>query len=215
MRPGSIRWALKLVTGPTTEPIDRTTAKAHLRVDFTDDDTTIDNLVSAAREYIELRTGLALMPQTWQIVLDRWPRLDRPETWPWMGTPLGAILLPRYPVTSVSSVTWQGSDGSNNTVTSTDYVVDLVSRIPRVTPAFNKSWPSPTLVPQAGVQVQFVAGYANAGAVPFRYRQGVLFLLGHWYENRESVVVGPRAVSVEVERGLMDVLGVAMPPMVG
>jgi uncharacterized phiE125 gp8 family phage protein len=215
MRPTSIRWALKLVTGPSSEPLLKADVKLHLRIDTTDDDAELDNLISAAREYIEVRTGLALLPQTWQLVLDRWPRTDRQESWPWMAVPVGAILLPRYPVTAVSSIAYQGSDGSNNTMSSSDYVVDLVSRLPRVTLVSNKSWPSKDLVPQAGIQVQFVAGYANAATVPARVKQLMQLLIGSWYMNREGIVVDSRAVAVEVERGLADLLSLSTPPLVG
>ena len=38
----------------------------------------------------------------------------------------------------------------------------------------------------------------GGGAVPFTIRQAMLLLIGHWYENRQMVVVGSVA-SVEVQ----------------
>ena len=45
--------ALVLVTGPETEPVSKEEAKAHLRVDGTDDDAYITALIVTARRHVE------------------------------------------------------------------------------------------------------------------------------------------------------------------
>ncbi len=50
-------------------------------------------------------------------------------------------------------------------------------------------------------RVTYQAGYTqlddpNAWAAPDDIQQAVLFLVGHWYENREAVIVGPSASEV-------------------
>lgn len=214
--PGTMRWALQQTAVSTVEPIDLATAKNHLRVLYTDEDTLIENLITVAREYTERKAGVSLLTQTWQLYLDRWPRLDRFESWPWMAPP-GTILLPRYPVQSVTSIQWFGTDGSTNTVASTDYVLDAASRIARIVPAATKSWPStPALVPQNGVIVTFTAGYgATQTSLPPTLRQAMLLLLGHWYGNREDTVVGTRLVAISIPKSVDALLGINQPPLVG
>jgi uncharacterized phiE125 gp8 family phage protein len=47
------------------------------------------------------------------------------------------------------------------------------------------------------VTVTYVAGYGPAGDdVPAAIRHAMLLLIGHWYEHRESVVVGGNPVQV-------------------
>jgi uncharacterized phiE125 gp8 family phage protein len=52
-----------------SEYITLTEVKTHLKVDFTDDDTYITMLITAARQVIEKYTGLALVPTTVTAIL--------------------------------------------------------------------------------------------------------------------------------------------------
>ncbi len=70
-----------------------------------------------------------------------------------------------------------------------EYVVDADSFPGAFYCAYGKTYP-PTQNIYNAVTVRFVAGYANAGAVPQRIKQAMFLLIGHWYENRENSVVG-------------------------
>lgn len=213
-RPGTMVWALQQTSASLVEPIDLAGAKAHLRVDIPDDDAYIQWLITAARDMVERMSGLSLLTQTWKLYLDRWPRAMT-EFWPWVAPP-STILLPRFPVQSVTSVQWFGSDGSTNTVTSTDYTVDLVSRPPRIVPVVGKFWPAMSLVPQNGVVVTLTAGFgAQPLAMPPSLRHAQLLLIGTWYENREDVVVDKQIKSIELPQGFKALLGLHMPNLVG
>jgi peptide/nickel transport system permease protein len=58
------RGSHKTTTAPASEPITLTEAKAHLRVDFDDDDTLITAMIAAARGYVEEHCNRALLTQT-------------------------------------------------------------------------------------------------------------------------------------------------------
>lgn len=168
----------KRTVEPSVEPVSLAEAKAHLRVDVTDDDTLITAMIQAAREYIEDATGRALINQTWRLSLNAWPEVDYIE-------------LPRPPLASVTSVAYTGSDGTAYTFSTGYYDVDTDSEPGRVALEYGDDWPSTTLAAVNPIQITYVAGYgATSASVPEFLRQAILLLLGHWYENREGVIVG-------------------------
>lgn len=184
--------ALVLVTAPTEEPVSIAEAKAHLRVDGDDDDSYIGALITTARSHVETITRRALMPQTWKLVLDDWPD-DVLE-----------LLLP--PLVSVSSITYKDADGETQTFASSNYVVDADSVPGRLCLADDASWPSDDLYPMGAVQIQYLAGYTNANAVPQPIKNAILLLVGHYYENREAALVAQGANVQQLPMGVADLL---------
>lgn len=188
--------ALKLITAPAVEPVSRTEAKLHLRVDITDDDTLIDGLIKTSRVDIETLTLHKLITQTWDLFLD--------------GFPGGTVLeLPYPPLQSVTGVYYTPDGGSEQTLATTHYMVDIYSEPGRI---YLKSagqggqgyWPGNSLIPYNGVRVRFVCGYGDAStAVDVRAIQAMKLLIGHYYENREAVFMG-RTNPVLLPRGVND-----------
>src|SRR3990167_6050746 len=62
---------LDLVTAPTSEPLSVADAKAHLNVDFADDDAKIGNYISAARAAAEvvLKMSLLYSPRNHTVII--------------------------------------------------------------------------------------------------------------------------------------------------
>lgn len=181
--------ALKLITPPVLEPITRVEAKAHLRVDHTDDDTLIDFLIPAIRKQIDGETGWlnrALITQTWDLYLDEFP----------CGS--GEIKIPLPPLQTVGYVKYIDDNGDEQTVSSDNYTVDNVSKnkCGWVVPNSDTPWPTP----QTGinkVRVRFVAGYGAAGSdVDETIRAWMLLNIGALYANRESIVIGQPVASL-------------------
>jgi len=169
------RYGLALATAPTVEPISTSEAKAHLRVDISEDDTYIDTLIKAARTYCENYLFRRLINSTWDLYLDSFP---------------GEILLPYPPAVSISSITYVDGNGDSQTLASTEYVVDIRREPGRLYPAYSKSWPSVRNQNNA-VTVRYVAGYgAAASNVPAAIVHAMKLLVGTWYEQRESILVG-------------------------
>lgn len=183
--------ALELVTVPSAEPFTLAEVKAHLRVTAADEDTLISGLITAARSHIDGAAGWlnrALVTQTWKLALDQFP------SWRWSD---GCIRVPLPPLQSVTSITYLDSDGVQQTLPVADYKVDAVTQPGRIAPAPDKSWPSTQDVMNA-VEVTFVAGYGDPSAVPQPIKQGLLLLIGHWFDHREEVITGTIATRMPV-----------------
>lgn len=168
--------ALKLITPPSAEPLDLPTAKAHLRVDGTDDDALITSMITTARRYCEGFQNRAYITQVWEMWLDSWPDDDKIE-----------IDLP--PLQSVISVKYYGTDDTEYTLAATEYMVDTVSFKGRVILRYGKTWPTITLRPANAIVIRFQAGYGDAATnVPAEAKQAMLLIIGHLYANREETV---------------------------
>lgn len=174
-----------LVTGPALEPVTLVEAKAHCRIDIEDDDGLLAGFLLSARQHAETYLRRSLITQTWDLFIDReWPTVRCG------GSRVPLIEIPRPPLQSVTSVTYYDSDGTLQTLASNQYRVSTKRHEGIIEPAYGVTWPS--VRDQADtIVVRFVAGYGSlAGDIPEAIRQGILLLVGHWYQNRETVNVG-------------------------
>lgn len=167
-----------IVTQPAVEPLTTAEAKAHLRVDISDEDTLIDAYVAAARSFYEAAIWRSLVTQTLAVRLTQWPYCEY-------------IQLPRPPIQSIISVVYTDSDGASNTMSASDYTVYANGDVGALWLGFGKGWPSATLQPGPSIVITYVAGYGLAAAVPEIDKQAIRLLVGHFYENREQVVAIP------------------------
>lgn len=179
---------LSLVTGPTTDPVTLGEAKAHCRIGIPDDDGILAGYILAARNYVEGQTHRMMLTQTWDCTFD--------YCWPTRGC-YTQLDIPLSPVQSVTSVSYVDSDGATQTLASDQYTVVTNRSKSFIVPAYNVTWPTVRWVPDA-ITVRAVVGYTQT---PDELRQAILMLVGHFYENRESIVIGqtPAEVPMAVE----------------
>jgi uncharacterized phiE125 gp8 family phage protein len=185
--------AITVITGPISEPVSLAEAKAQCRVDVTDDDALLTALIVAAREEVERHTWHAMVSQTLELVLDRWPACTFVE-------------LPRPPLASVTSIKYKDADGTETTWNSANYIVAAAHIPGRVVLADGASWPSDTLYPTEAIRIRYVAGWASAAVVPQSLKQSMLMLIAHWYEMREAAVA-TGAIPKDVPFGVDVLLG--------
>lgn len=166
-----------LVTPPTEEPVTLAEIKDHLHISSTAEDSLLMLYAQMAREAVEGECWRALMPQTWDLYLP--------------GLPAGGVIeIPRPPLQSVTSIKYTDDEGAVHTFAASNYRVDTASEPGRVVLAPDASWPSDTLDSSNPVVVRFVAGYADASAVPGMAKAAILLQIGEIYANREAVIVG-------------------------
>jgi len=183
-----------LVTPPVEEPLTIEEAKLHLRIeeDVTDEDGLILALIKAARVHVENETGRALLTQTWrQYTDDRFPYLRG-----FYGSRDAPFILSPTPVQSVTHIKYYNTAGVQTTFGAGNYVVDITGDSARITLAYGISWPATQYPMTRAVEVEFVAGYQNPSLIPPTLKQAMKLLIGNWYEQRESTVVGTTAQSV-------------------
>lgn len=163
--------SLRLITAPTTYPITLEEAKLHCRIDTAADDALVTALIAAATDVCEQKIGRAIMPQTWEVTLDAFPDY---------------IQLTRVPVTSITSLKYYDLDGVQQTLSGAAYSLAQDDfGFARVDPVYGTTWPTAQDRLDT-VAVRYLAGYANAAAVPEGIKQWIKLMVSTMYENRET-----------------------------
>lgn len=164
----------KVTTAPVTEPVTIAEAKAHCRILGDDEGSVLAGFISAAREYAEAVHNKSYAVKTITAVADF---LDK------------SYELPVLPVTQITSITVKDSAGNVSNITDKFELDDFTGRVV-LTPG--ESLPSVQLYHMNPVQITFKSGASPSA----KTKQAMLLLVGHWFENREEVVVGTQSFSV-------------------
>lgn len=170
--------AVTVVTPPAVEPLDLDSVKNYLRVELDDEaeDSLIEGLIVAAREYAESFCERAIGKQTLRYSLDYFPA--------------GEVILPRAtPLVSVTSVAYYSDVWAMTTLDASTYELDTNHVPGRLLLAEDEVWPA-TRLGQNAVSVTYVAGSLT---VPQPVRQAMLVWITHRYDNRAGGDV-PEAV---------------------
>lgn len=167
--------SLQLLTPPASEPVSLSDAKAHLKIDGTDEDALLTTLITAARARTEWHTGRALVTQSWCLRLDAWPADD-------------VVEIPLPPLQSVSSIAAITADGIRGVLDPGLYRIDTASEPARVIFATRP----PHLRRHDCLEIAFSAGYGDAASVPSAIRQAILEIIAALYVYRgdEAVPIG-------------------------
>lgn len=162
-------------------PIDLARAKAHLRVDFDNEDALIAAYLAAAVGAVEKQTGRVLSPRALTQRFTGFPqRHERLTLW-------------HDPVTAIVSVTYVDSNGAEIALDPAAYR-SIEGEPWSLLPPLGGGFPATDYRPDA-VRVRYMAGYA-AGDCPPELQAAALMMLGHLYANRESVVTGTIATEL-------------------
>lgn len=169
-----------VVIPPTVEPLYAAEALEYLGASE-EDEALVDMLVRTARQMVEQMTGRALAVQTRELVIDAFP----------CGR---ALPLPGAPLVSVESVRYFDASGAEVTMSADDYVVDA-DGLPGSIYVEN-GWPCTDGRP-GGVKVRYTCGYESAVDVPMPLLLGMRYLVNHWFDNRNPVMIGSISKSLE------------------
>jgi uncharacterized phiE125 gp8 family phage protein len=163
-----------LVAAPATNPVTITEAKATLDVPYTEKDTLITDLISAATNHLERLLDRRFITQTWRQDFDGFERCLR---------------LPLVPVASIASVKYDDADSVEQTVNSANYALLADESGAYVRFADGYSFPTTDGIDPT-VRVAYVVGEAAAEAA---IKRAILMLVRHWFDNPSAVQVGQPA----------------------
>jgi uncharacterized phiE125 gp8 family phage protein len=192
------------IADATVEPITLQQAKNFLRIDadITQDDDLVGLLIRAAREQAEIFCRASFgSNEAWKLTLDHFPSAVCTngtygcdlgyELWPSefeyrMTLPKRfAIEIPMGPVQSITSISYLGSDGTQQTLDQANYFIVADDDGPaKLYPKYGTSWPATQAEPGA-IEISFVAGKDCPQGVLLGMQQ----LIAHWYANREAVIM--------------------------
>ncbi|MES2634022.1 MAG: hypothetical protein V4669_13695 [Pseudomonadota bacterium] len=187
-----MRFALERVTGPESEVITLAEARLHLDCfsDQTDDNTEIEGLIVAAREWVEDFTGRCLMDQTWKLTVDQTGILLPSESARFIwASRIGEVMLRKAPVLAIVSVVTVDSDGAETAVDTADYLLrEPDSKWPRLVPTSLATWTGSDL------RITFRAGYADTtgspqqtvAEVPYRFKQAMKLWIKANYHTTDA-----------------------------
>lgn len=168
----------KLISAASSDPVSVSELKSQLRITTSDQDTMLGVILKAATQHVEDYLRYALISSTWDLYLDAFPKSGK------------CVYIQKSPVSSVTSVKYYNSSGVLTTMTvDTEYVVDVNDMPAKIYEPYGVIWPTPQTRLNA-VVIRFVAGYANAAAVPEQIKQGILMLAATMFENPSDEVTG-------------------------
>jgi len=183
---------LKEITPPPEQPITDVEIKLHLKVEETEDDPLITTLIAAATRHAEMFTRRAFVTQTWDMFFDEFPFARN------------SFLVPKSPLITLDSIKYLDPDDVLQTMPTADFTVDVGETVPARVSLVQEvdRWPD-TLAEANAVTVRFTAGYGAKEDVPDTIKAAMKLMIGNWYENRESVIVGSANVVPETVDALL------------
>lgn len=175
---------------PETSPVSVEEARRQCRIvaGDTNFDGELETYIAAAVSHLEgpdgILGGLCLEPQVWEYVVDSFT---------------DAIQIPLRPVISIDSIAYLDADGVSQALDAENFTTDLSSSSAWVVRNSSAGWPT-TLDGINAVRVRFTAGFeeteAGDSGVPAALKQSILLLVGWWFSQRESGVIGQTVSTV-------------------
>ena len=152
--------AWSLTTAPTEEPVTLNDLKLHARISGTDSDDLLDFYRIAAREAAEAFMGRGILTQTWTLLLDAFADV--------ISLPMAA------PLQTVTWVKYYDENGTQQTLATSVYDTDTVSRPGRVVLKVDQSWPGTQSSRRNGiVEIKYIVGWTSPDLVPERIKHGI------------------------------------------
>ena len=168
------------IAGPLAEPVSLAQAKAFVSVDA--EETTFDGqlgaFVMAAREQLEVVTGVRVAPVTLELGARCWGDLAR---------------LPVGPVTAVTGIVWDDTAGTAQVLDPAAYELCGAGLSRGIRRKVGASWPGGVRPVEGAIRVTVEAGFEP---IPGPLWTAILLMVGDLFAHRETAVVGTVSAKV-------------------
>jgi uncharacterized phiE125 gp8 family phage protein len=144
-------------------------------------DAAVQLLDAASRGWL----GRALSLQTWELRLDAFPLRDDGSS--------ASIPLPFPPLRSVTSIKYDDSSGTEQTLDPSSYRI-AGGDVAAVSTVYGVAWPSARYAEES-VRIRFACGYGDdegATPLPAAIISALLLMIGDLYEFRETATAEAR-----------------------
>lgn len=161
-----------LVSSTQEMPLVLQDVKNHLRVDFTEDDTYITNLIKTATLRFEKITGRDLITKTYKSFIDIFPVYNIP------------IFLPRSKIQSIVSIQYFLNDVAT-TYTASNYYFTESNNLSGIYLKEDKQYPTEIDYKKNCIVINYTSGFgATNTSVPFDIKQMLYEYIAFLYKNR-------------------------------
>jgi uncharacterized phiE125 gp8 family phage protein len=180
--------SLRKIVLPVVEPVSLAELKSHCRVEYDDEDELLQGLLSAARQYCELRTDRCFVDTRLELKVDTFPAaIEFPLPLPPFSPTTGRQAIEVEYLNSELNVLTMAETQPVITSSPGTFIAARDSTPCVLTPNVNGYWPVTGPV-RAAVTVRWWAGYGDSGqSVPRGIRHAILMLAAHWFLQREAV----------------------------
>ena len=136
--------AAKRIGRPAFEPVTLDEAKNFLRVDSTDDDALITDMITVARSALEDKLGIVIVRGIFERVMDCFPDVRIIELW-------------HNPVQSINHIKYIDGDGATQTFAAASYSLDNYREPARIQLGKDYSYPNTEDIVNA-VKIRYYSG---------------------------------------------------------
>lgn len=175
---------LFLNTAATGEVVTVEEQKSFMKIDIDDEDSIIEQMISAATKRIEEYCRISILTQKWNVYYNSLS--DKME-------------LPRAPLQSIDNFYYYDDDYSQNDMDENLYKVFTFEGV--AIPGYirrlkNQSWPTYTTNGD-GIKIEFTSGFGDDSSdVPPDIVMAVFLIVSFWFENRESQEMPIEAINL-------------------
>lgn len=148
--------------------------RGQARISDVNSDSQLNAFIGTAASEAEDYLGRGLLTQTWQLVLDHFANV--------IPLPMAA------PLQSVTSVTYYDDAGVQQTLSTSIYDIDTVSRPGHVVLKAGQAWPTVQSERRNGrVTITYIVGWTTPDAIPERIKQGIRQYCTYLDGNRDGM----------------------------
>lgn len=166
-----------VVTAATESPVTPSEAKAYLRIDHSDDDVMISDLIASATHWVQAYTRRQLLTCTVTALSSGFDGYSIPLAYP--------------PLQEISSVQYYDESNTLTTMAAARYTYLGLPDYKRAALLLDQNYAIPAVYNRDNaVAITYVAGWDAPQSVPSPIRQAIMYLVADMYENRTPTEAG-------------------------